>query len=351
MKLLIYGANGYSGALAAEEALRRGHRPTLAGRSIDKLTPIASRLNLPAKAFSLDDPAQVARAIEGFDVVYHAAGPFVFTSLPMIRGCLEAGVSYVDITGEIPVFESTYSQHEAALEKKVCLMSGVGFDVIPTDCLALYVKQHIEDAIDLEIAFAAIGAPSAGTAKSALELLPRGNMRRQNGVLVPLPMGAFSRTIRFSDKPRTVMAIPWGDLVTAYRSTGIPNITTYISQPPNIVKGTAMFGAALARAMAYEPLRRATQRFLERSVKGPEEAERAKGRSFIWARAANAKGQFKEAWLETIEGYRFTAIGGLLACEGIAANRSLIGALTPAQAFGPDFVLSVPDTRRYDRIP
>ena len=149
---MIYGANGYTGTLVAREAVRRGQRPVLAGRSADKVAAVARELDLPTAAFDLADGAAVARALEGIEAVVNAAGPFVHTVEPMIRGCLAVGASYLDITGEIPVFQTTFSFDGPAMERGVCLMSGVGFDVVPTDCMARYVAEQLPDATTLDIA-------------------------------------------------------------------------------------------------------------------------------------------------------------------------------------------------------
>ncbi|WP_269920435.1 saccharopine dehydrogenase NADP-binding domain-containing protein, partial [Caldifermentibacillus hisashii] len=77
---MIYGANGYTGELIAREAARRGLRPVLAGRSRDKIEALARELGLEARAFALDDAAQLARQIEGLALVLHCAGPFSATA-------------------------------------------------------------------------------------------------------------------------------------------------------------------------------------------------------------------------------------------------------------------------------
>ncbi|HET9451248.1 MAG TPA: saccharopine dehydrogenase NADP-binding domain-containing protein, partial [Aggregicoccus sp.] len=209
---MLYGAAGYTGTLLAEEAVLRGHRPVLAGRRRERLLPLSERLGLEAVGVPLDDAAALRGAVEGCALVLHAAGPFVRTSRPMLRACLDAGAHYLDITGELPVFENTFRHHGEALERAVTLMSGVGFDVVPTDCLALHVAERVPGARELELAFAAIDHPSAGTLKTTLESLPAGGRVRRNGVLRAWPMGQGMKRVRFSDRTRTVVAVPWADL-------------------------------------------------------------------------------------------------------------------------------------------
>lgn len=347
---LLYGANGFTGRLIAEEAVRRGHRPVLAGRSADKVRPIAERLGLSWAAFGLDDIGAITQAIAGVDLVFHAAGPFVHTSEPMVTACIARGAHYVDITGEIPVFSRTLDRDAEAKRSGVCLLSGVGFDVIPTDCLARHVADQVLHARHLEIAFASPSRASAGTAKSMIEMMQRGNFVRREGALVPAPMAGDLRTFRFSDQERAAVAVPWGDLETAYKTTGVPNITVFMALPSVMARGMRVLGPSLAGLMRSDRIRTAAQRWAERNVQGPDEALRDRGRSFFYARARDADGKQAEAWLTTIEGYAFTAKGGVRAVERILAEDP-VGALTPALAFGADFVLSVEGTDRFDSLP
>jgi short subunit dehydrogenase-like uncharacterized protein len=345
---MLYGATGYTGVLLAEEAVRRGHRPLLAGRSADKLKPLAERLGLDYAAVSLDDAAALAQAVERVDLVFHSAGPFSRTASPMIHACLAAGTHYLDITGEIPVFEQTYSHDEAARSKGIALISGVGFDVIPTDCLAKYVADKLPDADTLEIAIHAITSTSAGTTKTQTEIVACGGLVRRNGVLVPYPLGVGAKQVRFSHGEKVALPAPLADLSTAYHATGIPNITTYIVLPPVLTR-FASLAPMIQSLFARTRLRQALWPLIERFVKGPDADFRRKGRCYIWARAANANGDEVQAWLETSEAYHFTAVAGVR-CVERALDGKLSGALSPAQAFGADFVLEIEGTQRLDTL-
>jgi short subunit dehydrogenase-like uncharacterized protein len=265
----------------------------------------------------------------------------------MVQACLAAGAHYLDITGEIPVFENTFRHDAEARRRNVVLMSGVGFDVVPTDCLARYVADRVPGAHELELAIAASAPPSAGTAKSMLEGLPSGCFVRRGGQLQPWPMGQGVRRARFSDKERTVVPIPWGDLVTAWHSTAIPNITTYVAQPAAVAHALRFTFPVLRRVVAVEAVREQLAKLVEARVQGPDETLRQRGRSQVWAEARAPDGRRAEAVLETPEAYAFTARATVRAVEEVLAGARR-GALTPAQAFGADFVLSVEGVRRMD---
>jgi short subunit dehydrogenase-like uncharacterized protein len=348
---LIYGAYGYTGTLIAEEAKKRGHRPVLAGRDAAKLKPLAQRLDLEHQVLSLENERTLGTAIAQFDLVFHAAGPFIHTSEPMIQACLDGRAHYIDITGEIPVFEKLFSNDRQARDNGVALIGGVGFDVVPSDCLAGYLAPKLPDTVILELAFASSGKFSPGTAKTALEGISKGGVVRRDSRYMPHPLGHGATRILFSDgRERSVLPIPWGDLATAPRTTGIPNITTFMaisSAQQTLVRRIAPIGQML---MASKSLRRLAQGLVDFVVHGPDETLRNEGRSYLWARVTDTGGKTIRAWLETPEPYQLTALAGVRCVEKVL-DGNLSGALTPSQAFGVDFVLEIEGTARYDTVP
>jgi short subunit dehydrogenase-like uncharacterized protein len=347
---MIYGAYGFTGRLAVEEAVKRGHRPVLAGRSEPKLKHIADQWGLETRRIDLDDPHGLGAALQEVQLVFHAAGPFQFTSKQMVQACLDSQTYYIDITGEIPVFQHTFSRHKDALSAGIALISGAGLDVIPTDCMAKYVSNRLPSAIELELALAAISQLSSGTARSSLEMMPRGGMRREAGQLVPYPLGSGVKRVCFPHREMMVLSTSWGDLETAYRSTGIPNITTYLAYPSRLIKIVGGIGPLLKKLARIKIVRRAAQALTGMIFTGPDEVMRRNGRSYVWACARDGDGQQVEAWLETSEAYQFTAVAGVRCVERLLEERP-VGALTPAQAFGADFVLGIEGTRRFDTLP
>jgi short subunit dehydrogenase-like uncharacterized protein len=239
----------------------------------------------------------------------------------------------------------------------IALLPGAGFDVVPTDCLARFVAEGVPGATELTIAFAALGRPSAGTAKASFEGALGGNFVRKNGELVSIAWGEGVQTVRFSDRSRTVLPIPWGDLETAYRTTRIPNITTLMAVPQGAAQLLALTRPVtrhlmpkLMAGVGQSGVRELVLGAIERYVKNPDAMARGAGRAHLWARASAGNGQAREAWLDTVDGYAFTAESAVLALERIAKERPA-GALTPAQAFGSDFVLEVGGCVRHERLP
>ncbi len=356
---LIYGAYGYTGKLVVEEAVKRGHKPMLAGRNRAKLAPLAEKFGLEWRAFGLDDGAALATAVTDatavppFDLIFHAAGPFSRTSDPMLQACLKSGAHYVDITGEIAVFENTFRYDAKARDAGLTFISGVGFDVVPTDCMARYVADQLPGATELELSITALGSASAGTTNTMLEsmtALKKGSIVRRHGRYQHIPINATRKKVMFSDgRARTLTPLPWGDLATAYRTTGIPNITTNMQLP--IPPGMVPFFGLNRALMSIAPIRKLAQALVARQVQGPDDHTRQTAKSYIYARAADEAGNFAEAWLETIEGYRLTAVAGVRIAEKIMAGEAPAGTPTPALAFGPDFILEIEGTKRFDALP
>lgn len=340
---MIYGANGYTGRLIAAEAVRRGLRPTLAGRSGDAVGALAAKLACPSRVFDLNTVDGIVRNLHGMRAVLHCAGPFSATAVPMMEACLLAGVHYTDITGEIDVIESAAARHEQAQRAHVALMPAVGFDVVPSDCLAAALKAALPSATHLQLAFASDGGLSPGTTKTMIEGLPHGGKARINGRIQAVPSAWKSREIPFRGQTRHAVTIPWGDVASAYYSTGIPNIEVYTGMPPGTEQKIRRI-RWLMPALGARPVQRLLKWWVARTVKGPNREELETGRASLWGRVEDAEGKAVEATLETPGGYPLTVATSLAVIQRLLDGRGPTGFATASQAFGKDFVLEVPGT-------
>lgn len=344
MTWMIYGANGYTGELAAREAAARGERPVLAGRNAETVAALARDLGLEHRAFPLDDPGVLARGIEGMAAVLHCAGPFVRTSRAMVAACLTVRAHYLDITGEIAVFEKVLARGQEAREAGVALLPGVGFDVVPSDCLAARLAEALPDATSLILAFASDrGTVSRGTMKTMIESLPAAGAVRRGGRIVPVPVAWDAREIDFGGRlgKRWAMTIPWGDVSTAWHSTGIPDIRVYTGTPRSGVRRLRFLAPFLPLA-GWKPLKRYLQSRVDRRAPGPSEEVRRTARTYLWGEATNAAGARVTARLETPEAYHLTAVSAVECARRAAAGEVEPGAWTPSKAFGARFVDSLP---------
>lgn len=349
---MIYGANGYTGRLIAEEAVARGERPILAGRNRGAVEALADKLNCPSQIFALDDASQVAGQLAGLSAVVHCAGPFSATARPMMDACIEAGCSYLDITGEIEVIEAGAERHERAKTAGIALMPAVGFDVVPTDCLAVALAAELPSATHLQLAFMAGGGLSPGTAKTMIESLPSGGRARINGQIKRVPAVWKTREIPFRGGRRFAMTIAWGDVASAYYSTGIPNIEVYLATPPQTAR-RLRWVRPLLPLTGIGLVQKLLKRRIERTTRGPSAEQRESSRSSIWGRVSDAGGNSIEATLETPSGYPLTVATTLAVLEKVLAGQGPTGFATPAQAFGKNLILEIPDTdlRIAEKVP
>jgi short subunit dehydrogenase-like uncharacterized protein len=285
---LIYGAYGYTGELLVNEAIRNGRKPILAGRNEASLKLLAERYDLPVRAFSVDDTAD---HLDGVGALINCAGPFDLTAEPIMDACLEHGVHYFDITGEISVFQAAHNRHDAAIRKKTVLCPGVGFDIVPTDCLAALLKLELPDATQLELAFDFGTLPSMGTTRTGIQSIGEGCLIREEGKLKNVKLGYRIRKVPFPRSELWTVSLPWGDVFTTQISTGIPNAIVYGALPRYVCWLTRLsnpFRGILSRPGLQKWMISLAGKFLN---DGPDEKTRANTHTEFWGRVSTDDGR------------------------------------------------------------
>ncbi len=342
-QILLYGAYGYTGELIARKAAKDGQRLLLCGRRGAPLEKLAAELGMPWKAFGLEEPSVLDDALEGISAVLHAAGPFSHTAAPMMDACIRNGVHYLDITGEIAVFEQAAKLGPRAAKAGIMLMPGTGFDVVPTDCMAALLKEKLPAAEELSLAFATRGGRySRGTALTMAENLGGKSAIRKNGKITAVPLGHKSRKIAFApDFDRLAMTIPWGDVSTAYYTTGIPNIEVYTAVHPK-THSRLKYQKYFNWFLRLPVVRKRAQDKIRRGAAGPSPEEREAARSYIWGEARAASGQKVSGRAVVPEGYTLTAATSLLIAGKAVAGDFKAGFQTPAGCYGPQLMSEVP---------
>jgi len=348
MDFVLYGATGYTGELIARRAVARGLRPLLAGRSADPLARLAAELGLAHRVAAVDDSAALDRAIGHLPLVLNCAGPFSRTANAIAGACLRRRTHYLDITGEMAVFEAMAGRGTAAERAGVMLLPGVGFDVVPSDCLAAHVAQRLPGATSLAIAIQGSGGLSRGTAITALEGFGEGKGSgavRKNGQIVRVPPAWKTRHVDFGSGPQLVTTMPWGDVATAYYSTGIPDVEVYMAIPA-AVRRVLTYGRFLLPLVASAPVRRRLTARVQRGPGGPSAEHRARGRSRFWAEARDDGGRTASATLTGPEGYELTVRAALECVSRALRGEAPLGFQTPSLAYGADLVLAIEGVQR-----
>lgn len=343
---MIYGANGYTGKLIAQEAVRRGHQPILAGRNEEAILTLAAELDLPYRIFDLSHTHKVKQQLDDVGLVLHCAGPFIETSQIMREACLDNAVHYLDITGEIEVLADSYACNERAREKGVVIISGVGFDVVPTDLLANLLKREMPDATHLELAFSGEGGISPGTAITMVANMAERGKICVGGEIKTVPLAYEAKDIEFHDSTRYCMTIPWGDIATAFYSTGIENIKVFTAAQKKQVDGLRRMNKIIG-VMRFNWLQKLFRRLIIKHIKGPTEEELQSGFMQLWGSVTNGKETITKT-LSTPEGYSFTVLSSLFYVEALLAHKVLPGAFTPLQAIDVEHLLSLDAFQFYD---
>lgn len=344
---LLYGATGFAGEPTARLAIEYGLRPIIAGRDAVRLEKLAAELGVESRVFDLYDPQKIEQALKDVAVVLHCAGPYIYTFKPMVEACLRSGTHYLDLTGELPVYEALAARDAEAKTRGIMLLPGVGFDVVPTDCLAVHLKQRLPSATHLTLAFQGEGPAGLppGTQRSAIEMIPYGNRVRHNGRLERPEPATKTRLIDFGKGPVEASRITWGDVITAYYSTGIPNIEDY-SVLPKVVQQMVAMPNFLRPIFKLAVIRN----LLKRGVKpGPTADERSRTFMHVWGEVEDDQGRRAVSRLHGPEaGVVWTARAALAAVRKVLANNAPPGFQTPALAYGADFVLECEGVTRED---
>lgn len=318
----------------------------LAGRDARRLRPLAEKLGLAWRVFGLDDTDAVTAALHDISLVVHCAGPFSTTARPMLAACLQARTHYLDITGEISVLEQARGLDTAARAAEIVLCPGTGFDVIPTDCLARTLAAELPDAVHLDLAFAGGKSLSPGTAKTTIEGLTRGVTTREHGHLRTHGAGRLQRQIDFGRGPCRTTAIPWGDVATAYASTGIPNIRVFTPASARTIRRMRL-AYALRPLLRLGLIQALLKNRIARTVHGPDAQTRLQQRMTLWGEVRNANGDWVRGRIETPNGYDITTWGPVHIAEHILGGAHAgAGYTTPSLLMGADFLTRIPDVGR-----
>jgi short subunit dehydrogenase-like uncharacterized protein len=346
-RFLIYGATGYVGRAAAALAMERGLQPVLAGRS-ESVRDLAEELGTEAVVVEVGDPAGLTAALGDHPVVLNCAGPFHRTFRQLFDACLATGTHYLDITGEPVVMEAAAAADEAAKAAGVMLLPAIGFDAVPTDCLAVHLARRLPSATHLRLAFAQEGPASIppGTAQTLVETAAHVSSRlhRVDRTIVeatPRP----SLAVDFGEGPLTTVLRTWADIYVAYKSTGIPNIDVYVAMPPKVLKQND-----LLERMRWLLRFRAVRELIRRQIPtGATSEELDASATHVWGEVFDADGNRAVGRIHGPEaGLVWTSRCCLDVVAHVLAGDAPPGHQTPATAYGPDLVLEADGVTRED---
>jgi short subunit dehydrogenase-like uncharacterized protein len=337
-RLMIYGANGYSAQLIIEELISRNIKPILSGRNEITLKQLAQKYDCEFLAFDLPDDEKVDESLKDVHTVLNCAGPFKYTAKDLMEACLRTKTNYLDITGEMPVMHLAFSLDKIAKKKGIVILPSVGFDIIPTDCLAKRLSEQMPDATHLKLGFLnKRGNISRGTWLTTLEFLGGTGKIRRHGKLIDSKIGEFTINVTAKDFSFSGISIPWGDVYSSYYSTGIENVEVYLALPQNIVKSRSLL-LLILKLLKVRAIKNIVANYIKKNLTGPTKTERNSTETYVWGRVENAKGEMLEEVYQFMEGYNLTAKGAAECAERVLKNSLKPGTYTPSLAFGSDFM-------------
>lgn len=335
--LIIYGATGYTGRLIADEAKKQGLTPTLAGRNAEKVRTMAEELDLPWAAFSVDDLHAVATALKGKKALLSVAGPFSATAEQLMTAAIEARVHYLDVTGEIPVFEMAAKLGPKAKEAGITLLPGVGFDVVPSDCLAAHTAARSRNPVSLRLAIKGLGGPSRGTAKTIVEALGIGTAVRRSGIIDHIRPGSLLSDFDFGNGAEQYIAVSWGDISTAYHSTSIGDIEVFFPYEGPI-RSMNKVSRYLGPLMKMGWLQTVLKNQIDKQPAGPTSEERDQAGAELRAEVIDESGAKFISQLTTPNGYSLTAETAVTSALKVLEEDIEPGFKTPSLAFGANYI-------------
>ncbi|MCJ8517991.1 short subunit dehydrogenase-like uncharacterized protein [Pseudorhizobium tarimense] len=325
--LMIYGAAGYTGGMAAEHAASAGLNLVLAGREKDRTTLASMAVSLSAsiRLFSLDNPDAVATGLDGIRVLLNAAGPFANTAEPLMSAAIRAGTHYLDFSAELDTYREALALDARARAAGVMLLPGSGGSVAMLGSLAGHAVARVRDPRKISIALHVAGAMSRGSATSASQTIVTETLHLVDGELVTRSPDEL-RDFDFGSGPQSSFPVTLPDLVTIHHATGVSDIETFV----HVSAGAFPTGD------------------VKDLPAGPSFEEREASRYHADVEITDADGTVVRSRLDTVNGYTFTAMAAAEAAQRVLAGEVRCGFQTPAGLFGNDFAETIADTRIID---
>lgn len=347
MRVILFGASGYTGRLTAAELGRRDVPLVLAGRSTGRVEAVRDELAVVADVATADatDPAAVAALLEPGDVLVTTVGPFARVGRPAVAATVSVGCSYLDSTGEHSFLRWLLSQDEPARASGATLVPAFGFDYVPGNLAAALAVEAAEgDVASVRVGYFGLGAGiSGGTRASALGMLLEPGYRWSGGRLTPEPVARRVRTFEVSGRNRTGVSIAGSEPLFLPRTFDLQEVEVYLAVPGvgDHMSALSWLSRVLSTATRVPGLAAATRALVDRvpgSTGGPSAAARSRSRSYVVAEAVSASGAtVGRALLVGPDPYDLTAAllaegaARMLAGHTVASGGGVLG---PVEVFG-----------------
>lgn len=320
----LLGATGYTGRLVADELAARGWPHRLGARNADRLG--ALKQGGEAEPFIVDtgDPGRLAAFFDGLDAVISTVGPFVQLGMPVVEAAVDAGVPYVDSTGELTFMSDVYDRFAGA---RTAVVPACGFDYLPGDLAAAVAAARLSGrAREIDVVYGVQHTrPSRGTARSAI------------GIAASMRIVPRKFTVHGPDGDLSAIEVPWGEQLTLPLHQPLARIRTGVLVKTGIAR---VLGASAPLVPALRPAlgmaKPLLTRLADRLPEGPTDDVRRRSRFQVVAEARGDGVRPSRVYVEGSDVYKLTAVmlvEAALRVEGA-------GAMAPAQALDPETFLN-----------
>ncbi|MGH2755412.1 MAG: saccharopine dehydrogenase family protein [Actinomycetota bacterium] len=334
--ILLNGATGYTGRLAAAALQRRNADFAIAGRDAVKLKSLASATGSPEiRVVPSGDVEALTDALSDVRVLITCVGPFAELGHTAIEAAVRAGVHYVDSTGEGSFIRRLVEDYDRrAREAGIAVAPALGFDEVPGDvAVTLAAGDLDEPAID--VTYALPRTASSGTLRSALGIVASTGPWLEDGALREIAAGEEMRWSPLPPPlgPRPARSFPLALGHLAPRHIDARTFRTYVTVGP--LEGAALrYARPLLKRVIESPLKDVIDKGVKRLPEGPTEEQR-KARWTILAEARGRSGAWRNVTLVGSDFYGLTAETlSAAAMRMSATGYEPTGVLAPVEALG-----------------
>ncbi len=348
-RVVLFGATGYTGDLAARAMVKRGMRPVLAARRRDAVEALAADLGgLDSAVADISDPSSIRALVERGDTLVTTVGPFARWGDAALDAAIDAGAHYIDSTGEPPFVRKVFEEADPRAKRSgTVAMTAMGYDWAPGNLTGALALTGADGAVGVRIGYFAagsgLGGMSGGTRASLMGALTEPSFQFREGALATERGAKKIHSFPVENKQRPGISVGTSEAFSLPRLyPSLRDVEVYLGwfgRQSRAMQVFSLVGSGVTRIPGVSKATgKAVERFVKTSTGGPDEEARSSGGSIFVAEALDAKGGVvSRVQTGGISGYEFTGLMLAWAAEETAAGRAAesgAGALGPVEAFG-----------------
>jgi len=183
--IVLFGATSFVGQILTQYMVDRhgSHGDVswaMAGRSANKLAQVAADTGAEVDRIVVDadDAAGLAEMCAHTNLVISTVGPYALYGSKLVAAVAEAGIDYVDLTGEPQWMQRMIDRYQdRAVETGARVVHACGFDSVPSDMGVWFLQREAQErfgeactSISMAVK-AAKGGASGGTVASMMNMM------------------------------------------------------------------------------------------------------------------------------------------------------------------------------------